>query len=94
MRRCGWRRPPTSVCLASKVSGATPLTDRKATVYHEPRLHALTPAERVAVFDASWHFVSTAVARRHLDEAWALLGPEMRAGQTRKQSVTLAESSE
>src|SRR4051812_15346602 len=65
-------------------STATPLTDQKATVYQEPRLHALTPAERSAVFDASWHFVSTAVARRHLDEAWTLLGPEMRAGQTRK----------
>jgi hypothetical protein len=65
-------------------STETPLSDQRATVYHEPRLHNLTRAERNAVFDTSWHFVSTAVARRHLDEAWALLGPEMRAGQTRK----------
>ena len=29
-------------------------------------------------------FIKTAVARKHLDSAWSMLGPEMKAGQTRK----------
>ena len=44
----------------------------------------LTQRDRLDLFRTSAHFVRTAVARKHLDEAWDMLGPEMRAGQTRK----------
>jgi hypothetical protein len=54
-----------------------------AWVYEEPAAHRLTKEERVELLARSSHFVQTAVARRNLDEAWELLGPEMRAGQTR-----------
>jgi hypothetical protein len=62
----------------------TPLSDEAASVYEEPPVHPLTRAERTRVFETSMHFVRTAVARRNLDDAWELLGPEMQAGQTRK----------
>ena len=57
---------------------------KKAWVYHEPAHATLTKAERFTLFQTASHFVRTAVARKHLDEAWPMLGPEMRAGQTRK----------
>jgi hypothetical protein len=57
---------------------------QKAWVYKVPvRMH-LTKKDRLDLFDTSNRFVRTAVARKHLDSAWDLLGPEMRAGQTRK----------
>jgi hypothetical protein len=65
-------------------STATPFSEGNAWVYREPRLKRLTPQERAALLATSAHFVRTAVARRHRDEAWDLLGPEMRAGQTRR----------
>lgn len=51
----------------------------------EPQVKApLSPeARRVAV-----RFVQTAVAREHLDEAWELVGPNLRGGLTRKQWLT------
>jgi hypothetical protein len=57
---------------------------KKAWVYHEPAHAELTKAERLALFKTASQFVQTAVARRHLDKAWGMLGPEMRAGQTRR----------
>jgi len=62
----------------------TPFSDREAAVYKEPPVHPLTRAERLRLFETAWQFVRTAVARRHLDDAWELLAPEMQAGQTRK----------
>jgi hypothetical protein len=44
-------------------------------------LHA--DARRVAV-----RFIQTAVARKNLDEAWTLVGPNLRGGLTRKRWIT------
>ena len=60
------------------------MSNEPAWVYHEPKLHKLSKAERLELLATSSRFVNTAVARKHLDEAWNLLGPEMQAGQTRK----------
>jgi hypothetical protein len=65
-------------------SNKTPLLDRPAWVYREPVRMKLTAEDREELFQTSSHFIQTAVARKHLDSAWELLGPEMRAGQTRK----------
>ena len=62
----------------------TPMSSEDAVVYTEPKLHRLTPRERLDLFATSSQFVRTAVSRRHLEDAWELLGPEMRAGQTRE----------
>jgi len=66
-------------------STATPI-DRthKPWVYKAPKSMQLTKRDRLDLYAMSAHFVRTAVARKHLDEAWDLLGPEMKAGQTRK----------
>jgi|SRR5919199_2397545 hypothetical protein len=63
----------------------TPLTDEPTWTYDAPALHHLSPAERAQLLETSSHFIRTAVARKRLDEAWELLGPEMQAGQTRRQ---------
>jgi hypothetical protein len=66
-------------------SSATKIDYSKpAWVYHAPPHMELTKADRVDLFRTASGFVQTAVARKHLDRAWAMLGPEMRAGQTRK----------
>ncbi len=65
-------------------SNETPLTNNPAWVYREPQRLALTREDRRELFATSSRFVRTAVARKHLDAAWRMLGPEMRAGQTRK----------
>src|SRR2546423_181122 len=62
----------------------TPLTNQPAWVYKEPQKSELTAADRRELFAIATRFIKTAVARKHLDQAWAMLGPEMRAGQTRK----------
>jgi hypothetical protein len=62
----------------------TPLSDKPAWVYREPQKSALTAADRRKLFATATRFIKTAVARKHLDRAWGMLGPEMRAGQTRK----------
>ena len=66
-------------------SSETPI-DRTAKpwVYKEPKSMQLTRRDRLDLYATSAQFVKTAVARKHLDEAWDMLGPEMRAGQTRK----------
>jgi hypothetical protein len=80
----------SAVAVAAILIGNTgkkneaPLTNQPAWVYKEPEKSALTAAERRELFAIATHFIKTAVARKHLDQAWALLGPEMRAGQTRK----------
>jgi hypothetical protein len=66
-------------------SSATPIDrTKKAWVYREPKSMALTKSDRLDLFRTSAQFVRTAVARKHLDDAWDMLGPEMKAGQTRK----------
>jgi hypothetical protein len=62
----------------------TPLSNQPAWVYREPQRARLTREDRRELFDTASRFVRTAVARKHLDTAWEMLGPEMRAGQTRK----------
>jgi hypothetical protein len=69
----------TGHSTATKIDYSKP-----AWVYRAPAHMALTKDERLALFSTASHFVQTAVARKHLDEAWPMLGPEMRAGQTRK----------
>jgi len=66
----------------------TPRTDQDAWVYTAPKLSRLDTADRRELFAMSSRFVQTAVARRNLDDAWELLGPEMRAGQTRRSWLT------
>lgn len=56
---------------------------KPAWVYKTPPNMTLTKADRLELFKTSSQFVQTAVARKHLDSAWDLLGPEMKAGQTR-----------
>jgi hypothetical protein len=66
-------------------SQATPIDKtKKAWIYQAPAHMRLTKRDRVELFTASSRFVRTAVARKQLDSAWELLGPEMKAGQTRK----------
>jgi hypothetical protein len=60
-----------------------PLIDKPAQVYTEPPAMSLSEADRLRLYQASTKFVKTAVARKRLDSAWELLGPEMQAGQTR-----------
>lgn len=57
---------------------------KKAWVYHEPATIKLTSADRRELYTTAVRFIATAVARKHLDDAWEMLGPEMKAGQTRK----------
>src|SRR3954452_24834274 len=66
-------------------SNATPIDrTQKPRVYTAPAHMRLTKQERLELFDTSSRFVRTAVARKQLDAAWDMLGPEMKAGQTRK----------
>jgi hypothetical protein len=66
-------------------SSATAIDYSKpAWVYKTPPHMSLTKADRLELYRTSTEFVQTAVARKRLDSAWDMLGPEMRAGQTRK----------
>ena len=65
-------------------SNVTPLIDKPAQVYREPPAMRLTSSDRRELFNTASVFIRTAVARKHLDSAWNMLGPEMKAGQTRK----------
>jgi hypothetical protein len=66
-------------------SNATPVDHTKhAWVYHEPATVQLTAKDRRKLFSQASLFIQTAVSRKHLDDAWEMLGPEMRAGQTRR----------
>jgi hypothetical protein len=65
-------------------SDATPIINKPATVYRVPARMHLSRADRNELFAVTSRFVMTAVRRKKLDSAWAMLGPEMKAGQTRK----------
>jgi hypothetical protein len=70
-------------------STATPVdTSAKAWVAPQRTAVSLSVADRRAVFRTSLAFIRTAVVRKHLDSAWKLLGPEMRAGQTQASFVS------
>jgi hypothetical protein len=93
-RRIGWLT--VAVVLAGLVtvavtkysntgkSNATPLIDKPATVYRVPARMHLSKQDRNELFAVTSRFVMTAVRRKHLDSAWSMLAPEMKAGQTRK----------
>ena len=62
----------------------TPIdTNAKAWVSSTPQPVTMSPTDRRAVLQVTSKFIQTAVVRKHLDSAWDLLGPEMKAGQTR-----------
>src|SRR5258708_7116918 len=66
-------------------SVATPINESEpAWVNHPQTKSSLTRADRAQIVAVAGRFVRTAVIRKHLDSAWEMLGPEMRAGQTRK----------
>ena len=65
-------------------SNETPLIDRPALGLPRAGEDAADAADRRELFDTASLFIRTAVARKHLDSAWNMLGPEMKAGQTRK----------
>src|SRR5438045_3000343 len=88
-RRLYWSAGTVGVVAALAVSGIligntgksneTPLTNQPAWVYREPQKLVLKQSDRRELFDVASRFVRTAVARKHLDTAWPMLGPEMRA---------------
>jgi hypothetical protein len=66
-------------------SNATAIDRSKpAWVYHAPVSMQLSKRDRLSLYTTAAKFVATAVRREHLDSAWSMLAPEMRAGQTRK----------
>jgi hypothetical protein len=54
-------------------------------VYHEPKTVKLTKADRDTAIRTALRFVNTAVARRHSEEAYELVAPDLRQGLTREQ---------
>ena len=60
------------------------LVDKPAWVYKTPPAADLTKAERHEVMDVMNRFIQTAVARKHLPEAYTLVTNQIRQGQTLK----------
>lgn len=54
-------------------------------VYKEPTPVRLTKTDRTLALDTALKFVNTAVARRHVEDSYALAAPELREGLTRSQ---------
>jgi hypothetical protein len=63
-------------------------SNRPLWVYHAPKLARLSAAERSRLLDTSVRFVRTAVARRHLDEAYALADPQLLQGMSKREWMT------
>jgi hypothetical protein len=94
-RRLAWTLAPlalagTAVAVAIHLGNTgkrreTHFRNEPAWVYREPKLHRLTGAERTRLVDTMERFVRTAVARKDLDSAWPMLGPDLRAGMTRRE---------
>jgi hypothetical protein len=92
-RRAVWVLTAGSVCAAVALllvlaSDTDAPQERFSTVpAQEPEREVKAPlpqeARRVAV-----RFIQTAVARENLDEAWTLVGPNLRGGLTRKEWLT------
>lgn len=56
--------------------------------YQEPKVARLTKSERTHALTAALNFVNSAVARKHLEDSWALAGPDLRRGLTKAQWST------
>jgi hypothetical protein len=92
-RRVAWVLAGGSVCAAVALlfvfgPNTDPPQERVSTVpAQEPERQVEAPlpqeARRVAV-----RFIQTAVARENLEEAWTLVGPNLRGGLTRKEWLT------
>ncbi len=54
-------------------------------VYKEPVPVKLSKTDRALALDTALKFVNTAVARRHVEDSYALAAPDLRAGLTRSQ---------
>jgi hypothetical protein len=54
-------------------------------VYKEPVPVKLTKTDRALALDTALKFVNTAVARRHVEDSYALAAPDLRGGLTRSQ---------
>jgi hypothetical protein len=72
----------------AKPEPAEHVTRGNTWVYHEPKLARLSAAERTTLLDTSLRFVRTAVARKHLDQAYALAGPELLQGMSKREWMT------
>jgi hypothetical protein len=60
-------------------------TGGKATIVAQPKGVPFRPAARRQVRKVLARFLETAVARKHVDQAWNISGPQVREGMTRKQ---------
>jgi hypothetical protein len=60
-----------------------PVANEHADVYRAPPTHRLTAAEQKEVRRVAVVFIGSAVARRHLDDSYEIVGPEIREGLTR-----------
>lgn len=54
-------------------------------VYKEPVPVKLSKTDRALALDTALKFVNTAVARRHVEDSYALAAPDLRGGMTRSQ---------
>ena len=67
-------------------STETPIdTTKRAWVSPSPRTLNLTAQDRQALLRISTKWVQTAVARKRVDDAWELAGPELRQGESRSE---------
>jgi len=96
-RRVAWGAAVAAVGVAIAAAFAVgntgrkfdaPLSNERAWVYHAPKAHKLSARERDALLQTAAEFVRTAVARRDLDRAWELTGPDLRGGQSRREFMT------
>ena len=60
-------------------------SEEQAYVYHEPEKVELTQAERARALSTAANFVTHAVARRKVELAYDLVGPDLKGGMTRAQ---------
>ncbi len=59
------------------------VTKGPAQVYREPARHRLTKSERNEVRRVTLVFIGSAVARKHLDDSYDLVAPDLREGLTK-----------
>jgi hypothetical protein len=92
-RRLAWRGGALLVVVLVAVplvffrntghSYQTPLNDKPAVVYHEPKHVPASPAAREEARQTLEEFVRTAIVRHDPGRAWQLATPHMREGSTR-----------
>ncbi len=61
------------------------LRDEPIQVYKEPVPAKLSKTDRALALDTALKFVNTAVARKHVEDSYALAAPDLRGGLTRSQ---------